>query len=560
MLLSLSIKDFVIVDELTLDFSAGFTVLTGETGAGKSIILDALGLALGDRSDGAQVVRTGSDRADISARFDHAGRADIAQWLDENELTGDEDEILLRRIVDKNGRSKSLINGRPATLGQLRQIGEALLDIHGQHAHQSLVRTDMQRALLDAYAGDETLVRDVAQSWQRWQSALRARSEAERNAQATQTERERLDWQIGEVAALDIHEGEWDALGLAHDRLANATELVQGAQMAVDALSEMDGSCLSVLATVQGRLGKLAHLDPRLSEALDLLGSVDAELNEAVHALRDYAGHLDEDPQQLQEMERRLEALMSMARKYRCQPQELSERLQTWQAQLADLDAAADLEALAQAEALAETAYRALAQKLTARREKAARQLAAKIGAEMQTLAMAGARFEIVLTPLEIPASHGLEEIEYQVATNAGTRLQPLGKIASGGELSRISLALQVAISQVAQVPTLIFDEVDVGIGGRVAEVIGKKLKALGQRYQILCVTHLPQVASCGDQHWQVSKETRRGQTLSRIRELDAEARTEELARMLGGAEITEATRRHAAEMLELNACGEQPD
>jgi len=554
MLLSLSIKDFVIVDELSLDFAAGFTVLTGETGAGKSIILDALGLALGDRSDGAQVVRNGAEKADIAARFGFADRPDVARWLEDNELAGDEDEVLLRRIVDKNGRSKSLINGQQATQAQLRQIGDVLLDVHGQHAHQSLVRPDTQRALLDAYAEAEPLARDVAQAWQVWQAARRARDDAERNSRATQTERERLDWQIGEVTALAPHQGEWEALSQSHDRLANAAELLQGAQMAVDALSEMDGSCLSILAGVQSRLGKLAHLDQRLSDALALLQSVDAELNEATHALRDYAGHLDEDPQQLQEMERRLEALMSMARKYRCQPQELLERLADWQAQLADLDAASDLEALTAAEQQAEAAYRDIAQKLSARRGKAARQLASKVGAEMQTLAMAGARFDIALATLETPSAHGLEDVEYQVATNAGARLQALGKIASGGELSRISLALQVAISQVARVPTLIFDEVDVGIGGRVAEIIGKKLKALGQRYQILCVTHLPQVASCGDQHWQVSKEIRAKQTLSRIHVLDAAARTEEIARMLGGAEITETTRRHAAEMLQLNA------
>ncbi|TDR71598.1 DNA repair protein RecN [Paludibacterium purpuratum] len=554
MLLSLSIKDFVIVDELALDFAAGFTVLTGETGAGKSIILDALGLALGDRSEGAQIVREGCDRADICARFAIVDRPDLAAWLADNELAGDEGEILLRRIVDKSGRSKSLINGQQATLAQLKLLGDALIDIHGQHAHQSLASGDTQRTLLDAYAGAEALAREVEGAWQAWQSARRARLEAEKNAQHTQSERERLDWQISEVAALGIHPGEWETLNQTHDRLANAAELLASAHQAIDALSETDGNCLSLLAAVQNRLGKLAHLDPRLSEVQTLLASVDAELHEATHSLRDYVGHIEEDPQQLAEMAHRLDTLMSMARKYRCQPQDLPQRLEEWQRQLGELDAAADLAALSHAENELDAAYRHIADKLSATRHKAAGKLGRRVAEEMQTLAMNGARFDIALTPLGTPGSHGLEDIEYLVATNTGTRLQALGKIASGGELSRISLALQVAISQVARVPTLIFDEVDVGIGGRVAEVVGKKLQALGQHYQVLCVTHLPQVASCGDQHWQVSKETRKNQTLSRIQVLGDNERVHEVARMLGGVEITDATRHHAAEMLALNA------
>lgn len=554
MLLSLTVKDFVIVDHLALDFASGFTVLTGETGAGKSIILDALGLTLGDRSEGAQVVREGCDRADISAHFSIAERKDISRWLAENELEGDPDELLLRRIVDKNGRSKSMINGQPATLAQLKQVGDVLVDIHGQHAHQSLTRPETQRALLDAFAGAEPQGRAVEQAWQQWQEIRRSRQEAERNAHTAQSERERLEWQIGEVSELQLQPEEWESLNQTHGRLANASELAQSAQMAVDALSEMDGNCLSILATVQSRLSKLSHLDTRLAESLSLLESVDAELHETVHGLRDYAGRVDEDPAQLQDVERRLEALMSMARKYRCQPQELSARLDEWQQQLNALAAAADLEALATAEAEAESRYRSAASDLSARRKKAASKLSSRISSEMHGLAMSGAQFEIALIPLETPSAHGLENIEYQVATNAGTRLQPLAKVASGGELSRISLALQVAISQVASVPTLIFDEVDVGIGGRVAEVIGKKLKQLGQRYQVLCVTHLAQVASCGDQHWQVSKETRSGAVQSRIQVLDPEVRISEIARMLGGTTITEATRQHAAEMLSLNA------
>jgi DNA repair protein RecN (Recombination protein N) len=559
MLLSLTVKDFVIVERLSLDFASGFTVLTGETGAGKSIILDALGLALGDRSEGAQVVREGCDRADISARFSFAERADIAAWLTDNELAGDEDQLLLRRLIDKSGRSKSMINGQQATLAQLRHLGDLLVDIHGQQAHQSLVRPDTQRQLLDAFAGDDPLVHQVAHAWQRWQSARHAFLDAQRNADVAQLERERLEWQIGELAPLQMREDEWNELGQNHDRLSHAAELVQSAQMAVESLSEMDGSCLSVLSTVQTRLARLSHLDPRLAESLALLESVEVELSEAVHGLRDYAGHLDEDPAGLQEVERRLESLMSMARKFRCQPQELPGRLSEWQRQLGELDAATDLEALAEANRQGESDYRALAEQLSAVRLKAAGKLSHRIGAEMQQLAMAGARFEIGLCPLDTPSAHGLESIEYRVATNSGTRLQPLAKVASGGELSRISLAMQVAISQVASVPTLIFDEVDVGIGGRVAEVVGKKLQALGRRYQVLCVTHLAQVASCGDQHWQVSKKAHGAEVISQITVLNEEARVQEIARMLGGAAITETTRHHAAEMLTLNAAGAAP-
>jgi DNA repair protein RecN (Recombination protein N) len=356
------------------------------------------------------------------------------------------------------------------------------------------------------------------------------------------------------LTELQLLPDEWDNLNQSHGLLANASELAQSTQMAIDALSDMDGNCLSILASVQSRLGKLAHLDNRLADSLALLQSVDAELHETVHGLRDYASRIEEDPTQLNEVERRLDALMSMARKYRCQPQELPARLQEWQQQREQLAAAADLEALSKRQAEAEASYRKVAQQLSSKRSKAASKLSATISKEMQGLAMGGARFDIVLNALDTPAAHGLESVEYHVATNSGTRLQPLSKIASGGELSRISLALQVATSQVASVPTLIFDEVDVGIGGGVAEVVGKKLKTLGQHYQVLCVTHLPQVASCGDQHWQVSKTMHNGTVASRIQTLDAAARISEVARMLGGTEITEATRQHAAEMLSMNA------
>ncbi|MCD4502174.1 DNA repair protein RecN [Chromobacterium vaccinii] len=553
MLLSLTVKDFVIVDSIALDFSDGFTVLTGETGAGKSIMLDALGLLLGDRAEGAQV-REGAERAEITAEFSTANRPEVDAWLTDNELSGDEDVLLLRRLIDRGGRSKSFVNGQAATLAQLKSLGEFLVDIHGQHAHQSLMKSETQRQLLDAYAGSITLARDANKAWQEWQAARQARQDAERMSRESEVERERLTWQIGELTELNLLPDEWTTLSQSHTRLANSAELVQSAQQAVDVLSENDDSCLSQLAHVQTRLSKLSNLDPRLSDTLSLLDSVDAELREVVYGLRDYASDIDQDANQLVEMERRLDLLMSTARKYRVQPADLADKLADWQQQLSALEASVDVEALSVAEAASLARYRALAEALSGKRRQAASELSERISGEMGRLAMGGARFAIELSALAEPGAHGMESIEYLVAANAGTSLRPLAKVASGGELSRISLAMQVVISQVASVPTLIFDEVDVGIGGRVAEVIGHMLRDLGQRYQVLCITHLPQVASCGKHHWQVSKRERKGQVLSNIAPLDAEQRVLEIARMLGGVELTQTTREHAAEMLASNA------
>ncbi|MDF0605889.1 DNA repair protein RecN [Neisseriaceae bacterium TC5R-5] len=554
MLLSLTVKDFVIVDSISLDFSSGFTVLTGETGAGKSIILDALGLLLGDRAEGAQV-REQAERAEISAEFSTQTRPEIDDWLRENGLESSEAGILLlRRLLDRNGRSRSFINGQSATLAQLKQLGEFLVDIHGQHAHQSLMKAEAQRNLLDAYAGCQALARDVHKAWQNWQMALRARQDAERLSHASEVERERLSWQINELSELNLQADEWNALNQRHSRLANAAELMQSTQQAVDTLSERDNSCLTLLSQVQNRLSKLANLDPRLADTLSLLDSVDAELREVVYSLRDYTNAIDEDPAELLEVEARLALLMSTARKYRIQPPELSDKLQDWQQQLAALAASTDIGALSLAETASLAHYRSLAEALSSKRRQAASELSVRISSEMQQLAMNGARFAIELAALAEPAAHGMESVEYLVAANAGTSLRPLAKVASGGELSRISLAMQVVISQVASVPTLIFDEVDVGIGGRVAEVIGHMLQQLGTRYQVLCITHLPQVASCGQQHWQVSKSETAGRVNSHIQPLGQEQRVLEIARMLGGQELTATTRQHAAEMLAANA------
>jgi DNA repair protein RecN (Recombination protein N) len=469
-------------------------------------------------------------------------------------LSGDDGELLIRRLIDRSGRSRNFVNGQAATLAQLKSIGEYLVDIHGQHAHQSLMRADSQRNLLDAYAGCQALSHDVREAYQTWQNARRARSDAEKMARESETERERLTWQINELAELNLEPDEWNTLNQTHSRLANAVELVQSAEQTVDVLSEMDGNCLSLLTQVQSRLARLSGLDSRLAETLALLDSVDAELREVVYSLRDYAGDIDDDPQTLANVETRIDTLMSMARKYRVQPPELVEKLADWQQQLAQLEASSDLDALAVAETASLARYRSLGESLSGKRRQAAAELSKRISGEMQHLAMGGARFAIELAALSEPSAHGLESVEYLVAANAGTSLRPLAKVASGGELSRISLAMQVVISQVASVPTLIFDEVDVGIGGRVAEVVGKLLKDLGARYQVLSITHLPQVASCGDAHWQVSKSEHKGRVTSRITPLSTEERVLEVARMLGGLEITDTTRQHAAEMLAANA------
>jgi DNA repair protein RecN (Recombination protein N) len=551
MLLSLAIRDFVIVDTLELDFAAGFTVLTGETGAGKSIIIDALSLLLGGRGDGS-LVRSGRDRAELSARFDLSRVPALGNWLGEQALADDSGELLVRRMLDANGRSRCFVNGHAATLAQLKTAGEWLIDIHGQHAHQSLVKTDTQRDLLDAYAQAEALVSQVRQQHADWQSARQARLDAEQHAAAYALERERLTWQISELSDLNLQAGEWDTLGQQHQRLANAAELQSEAQIALNALSDDDGNLISALAQLQGRLTRLCAMDNRLAPITALLDSVDAELRETLYALRDYVEDVEQNPQELAQVEKRIDTLHAAARKFRLRPEDLPQRLADWQQQLAALDDVADMDALIAREADALLSLRQIASQLSARRQQAASELAARISAEMHCLAMEGSQFDIVLTALEQPNAYGAESVEYHVAANAGTPLRPLAKVASGGELSRISLALQVVTSEVAAVPTLIFDEVDVGIGGRVAEVVGKLLKRLGDRYQVLCITHLPQVAARGDVQWQVAKsgEGETGSVVSRIRPLNSKERVEEIARMLGGEQITPTTRRHAKEML----------
>ena len=553
MLKYLSIRNFVIVEILELEFSSGFTALTGETGAGKSILIDALSLALGERGD-AGMVRSGCERAEIAAEFDIGALPTLQAWLHEQALAGDEGICLLRRTLDAGGRSRGFINGSSATLQQMRAAGELLLDIHGQHAHQSLLRAEAQRDLLDSHAGLGKSSEQVAESYKTWQTLQRRRALLEQNAEAVAAEHELLNFQRRELETLNFSDTEWQTLQADHSRLSHAAGLLETAQFGVEVLSDADTACLAQLNALVARLRAGLEFDASLQDTLTMLVSVQNELQEAVYAFRHYQEKLDADPQALQQMESRIADVMEAARKYRVKPELLPQALLQVIARLDELGGTADLAELARQEAVAHDEYLALAKKLSAARAKAAKQLSAEITAAMQTLAMQGGQFAVALLPLAEGNAHGLESVELQVSANPGSPLRSLAKVASGGELSRISLAIQVAASDAASVPTLIFDEVDSGIGGRVAEIVGSLLKQLGKRHQVLCVTHLPQVAAQADQQWQVSKAVEQGVTLSHIQILKGEQRVEEIARMLGGVKITATTRKHAAELLGLAA------
>ena len=552
MLLALSLRDFVIVEQLHLDFQPGFTVLTGETGAGKSITLDALSLLLGDKADYSQI-RHGCPEAQLSALFDLSGLPELRAELCEQGLLGaDEVELSIRRTIDSKGRSRSFINNQAATLAQLRQIGSRLVDIHGQSAHHSLNSEAVQRDLLDAFAGSKPLADQVQAAYRQWRQAQEDLATAEAEGERLAEERERLAWQVGEMEKLAPVEGEWAQLSQSYDSLAHAAELLQAAEE-VAAHIDGDNGLHSLAGRCRRQLESLSGIEPRFAESLEMLDSIEAELGEISSHMHSVAARAEINPAELAAQEERMAELMSAARRHRIEPEELPARLAQLQQDLADSEAAADIEALREQVRLAEAAYRQPARELSAQRQQAAAKLAEETTEHMQQLSMRGARFHIELIPCEVQA-YGLEQVQFQVAANQGSPLRPLNKVASGGELARISLALQVTASQYTQIPTLIFDEVDSGIGGGVAETVGRALRTLGRQHQVLAVTHLPQVAACGAQHWQVSKHSGGGQTVSTIRELEGSARVEEIARMLGGETLTDTTRRHAAEMLEMAA------
>ncbi|AQG97733.1 DNA repair protein RecN [Burkholderia sp. KK1] len=548
MLRHLSIRDFVIVATLDIDFDPGFTVFSGETGAGKSILIDALALTLGARGD-ASVVRTGQARADITAEF--ATHPLVTRWLDEHALTQDSDSVMLRRVIDSGGRSRAFINGTPATLAQLREVGEMLVDIHGQHAHQLLMRPDAQRELFDTHAQLLDTAGAVNRAWRAMRDAQQAVEAAQSRDRELQLERERLAWQLSEFDKLAPQPGEWEEVSAEHHRLSHSASLIDGVQGALGALSESDEAMISQLAAIVSKLRGLADIDPALNDVLASLEPAEIQLQEASYSLSHYAQRLELDPDRLAQVERRMDQLHSTARKFRLQPETLPEEHDARRKQLAELDAAADLDALNAAAEKAKSAYLDQARVLSKARAKAAKNLSKAVTEGMQELSMAGGRFEVALVPLAEGGANGLEQIEFRVAGHAGVALRPLAKVASGGELARISLALAVIASTASPTPTLIFDEVDTGIGGGVAEVVGRLLHQLGRDRQVLCVTHLPQVAARGDQHFQVAKSSDdAGGTVSTVTPLDKGKRIEEVARMLGGIEITATTRKHAKEML----------
>lgn len=547
MLQRLFIRDFVIVDRLELEFAGGFGALTGETGAGKSILVDALSLALGERAD-AGVVRVGAEKAEVSAEFEVAPGSALADWLAANDF--ETDVCLLRRVVDSSGRSRAWLNGTAATLTQLREVGDFLADIHGQHAHHQLLRSDAQRALLDAHAGTTALARCVADQHAAWRKAREARQRAEQDIEATAKERELLEWQVKELAALDFDLQAWQETEQEQRRLAHAASLLEASEAALAVLDEGDMPALGSLQHASGRLTELTAVDPALSDAAQLFESALIQLEESALALRRYRDRLDLDPARLGELDARIDAVTQMARKHRVTPDALPELQAHLQARFDELNLASDPSALTERERAAEKLYLESARQLSNERELAAKALSEAVTAAMQELAMVGGRFEIALTALEEGNASGLEAIEFLVTANAGQPPRPLAKVASGGELSRIGLALQVIASQSHAAGTLIFDEVDVGIGGRVAEIVGRMLKQLGSDRQVLCVTHLPQVAACANWQWSISKENRGEATFSRVTPLDAAGRVEEIARMLGGVKITDTTREHARELL----------
>ncbi len=564
MLHSLSIRDFVIVSQLDLEFESGFTVLTGETGAGKSILIDALSLALGARGEGG-VTRSGCDKAEISAIFSIANNVEATAWLAEAELENDGQELVLRRVMFADGRSRAYINGATVTVSQLKELGELLVDIYSQNAHHSLLKPATQRLVLDNFGGLSALALQVSSHFKAWNKLNQQRVEAEKNASQYADELAELRDKARELAQLSLSASEWEELQQEHLRLSNGASLISGGEECRELLSEGELSAIRLLSQVQHKLQHLREFDTEISEAVETLDSAMIQLEETDRFLNRYLQRADLDPARLAELDARIQNIHNVSRKYRVQPEEITALLAQSQARIAELAMFANDGELAKQEAHALSAYMQLATMLSEGRQLAATKLSAQISAEMQRLSLSGGKFEVALNVVDkslnaqqAPNANGLEQVEFLVAGHAGVAAKPLAKTASGGELSRISLAIRVVTAQKESIPTMIFDEVDVGIGGGVAEVVGQLLKQLGEtanveksnQRQVLVITHLPQVAALGSHHLRVSKSLVNAQTLSTIAVLDEAERVEEIARMLGGIEITAMTRQHAQEML----------
>ncbi len=547
----LHIRDFAVIEELEISFEAGMTVFTGETGAGKSIIVDALGLVLGDRAD-STVIRSQCESTEITAIFDAGKNKNISALLEEQGIQQD-DELMLRRVINRDGRSRAYINGSSVPAQLLRDLGERMVDIHGQHAHQSLMKHDVQRDLLDDYARHPALLEQVRSTWSEWSEANAELSRLSGQDQDRDAKLSLLHYQVQELEALNPDPVELVKLTEDHSRLAHASKLQESGQQVLQLLNEDDHSLHNQLHHAIHELQGMLNFDQGLQPLINLLDSAAIQINEGSGELRRYLDNVDIDPARLQAVEERLSALHDTARKHKIKPEELAGHLQSLKTELKALeDNQGRVAALEKQKSCALENYHKSTGKLHDSRCKAAERLGRDIETRLKELGMPGGRFNIDVeaSGREVPQREGMDRITFMVSVNPGQALQPMTKVASGGELSRISLAVQVIGSRDKSLPTLIFDEVDSGIGGGVAEIVGKLLHDLALNRQVLCVTHLPQVAAQGDHHMQVSKSTHAQTTLTRVTKLDREERIEEIARMLGGLKITEHSRAHAREML----------
>lgn len=552
MLTQLTIHNFAIVKFLELELRSGMTTVTGETGAGKSIAIDALGLALGSRAD-ANTVRPGAKKAEISASFTIEADSRAYQWLTEHELTND-DECILRRVITAEGRSKGYINGVPVPLQQLKSLAQNLVQVHGQHAHQSLLKPDIQLAILDGFAAHQKLLDNVAQRYRHWHQLAAEEKRLLQNQQQRQARQQLLQYQVSELDDFAMTPGEFEQIEADHKRLANCTDLLHECGHGLNLLQDDEsGAICSLLQQVTGRLEDLLDTDPALKAVTDSLQEAIILAEEASSELRNYTENLDLDPEQFNLLDERLSKTMELARKHQVQPHQLAEYHQELSLELTSIAGDDErVEAIKTELTAALTTYEQSADKLSLSRQKYAKQLNKQISQSMHELSMENGRFEMQLTASEsaTPNISGRDNIDFLVSTNPGQPLQPLGKVASGGELSRISLAIQVITAQKISTPTLIFDEVDVGISGPTASIVGKLLRQLGEKTQVMCVTHLPQVAAKGHQQMFVSKTTDGKTTETSMIPLSHDKRIEELARLLGGDQITNSTLTNAEEML----------
>ncbi|HEY5717134.1 MAG TPA: DNA repair protein RecN [Motiliproteus sp.] len=553
MLTHLSIRDFTLIDHLELELDCGMTVISGETGAGKSIMLDALGLTLGDRADG-DMIRQGCERADISASFDLSQLASARQWLQAHDLD-DGDDCILRRVIGRNGRSRAFINGQPSPLQSLRELGELLIEIHGQHEHQRLLKRENHAPLLDAFAGLDHDTATLRSQFRHWQGLKKQLQQMQQNANDQSARIQLLSYQVEELDQLAPGEGELAELETEQQELANAGELLQGGELVRQLITEgEEGCCASLLHQSLHRLSELEVDSAELNTVNELLNSALIQIEEASSELARYLDRIELDPQRLEAVDERLGLMLQIARKHRVAPNELPTLHQSLREELRSLDQPeAAIEALTAQAQVAEQTYIQQAAAISTQRQHTAAALDQQINLQLAELGMANARFLTQLSPCPATAS-GLEEIEFLVSTNPGNPPKALAKVASGGELSRLSLAIQVVTAKTSATPVLAFDEVDVGIGGAIAEVVGRLLRQLGQRCQVLCVTHQPQVAACGHHHLYVSKESANNDCHSRVEALAPQARIQEVARMLGGIEVTQRSLDHAEEMLALTS------